>query len=128
VTRQEQKLQTRHSIRENAKELFKTQGFAATTSRQIASKAGVALGTIFVHFSDKQAILEDILFEDIETVVKEAFATLPKHETALKQLLHLAEQLYRYYFKHLDLSRELLKNNFFNKEDDKQFREYSLGS
>ena len=121
TTRQEQKEQTRSIIRENAKQLFISQGFAQTTMRQIATRAGVALGTSFVHFKDKQAILEDILFEDIERVVSQAFATLAGDKEPLEQFLHLAKQLYSYYIKNLELSRELLKNNFFNPSMENDF-------
>ena len=120
-TRQEKKEQTRSNIRGSAKQLFISQGFAQTTMRQIAKEAGVALGTSFVHFKDKHAILEDILFEDIERVVGQAFVTLPKDNDALEQLLHLAKELYSYYKRNPELSRELLKNNFFNPSEENDF-------
>ena len=66
MKRQEQKRQTREKIRETAKILFSSQGFEATTSRQIAKESGVATGTLFVHFKGKNEILADILYEDIE--------------------------------------------------------------
>ncbi|MEM7112738.1 MAG: TetR/AcrR family transcriptional regulator [Chloroflexota bacterium] len=107
--RQQQKERTRQTIREAAKALFTAQGFEATTSRQIAQQAGVALGTLFVHFPSKQAILADILYEDVETAVFTAFNTLPTHEPTLVQLRHIASVLYANYLKQVELSRTLLQ-------------------
>src|SRR4030067_128367 len=54
---------TNRAILEAAYGLFIEQGYAATSMRQIAEKAGLALGGIYNHFSSKdevfQAIIED---------------------------------------------------------------------
>lgn len=121
--RQSQKEATREKIRSCAKQLFAEQGFEATTSRQIAKQAGVALGTIFTHFKDKQAILSDILFEAIELTVQDAFRTLQPEQTVLNQLMHLATKLYTYYADNLELSRTLLKDNLFNPNTSPEFKE-----
>lgn len=42
---------------------FNSQGYAATSMRQIAEKAGLALGSIYNHFSSKEAIFQAILLE-----------------------------------------------------------------
>ncbi len=44
-----------------ALELFAAQGFEATTSAQIAEKAGVSVGSVYHHFPNKQAILIAVL-------------------------------------------------------------------
>ncbi len=54
---------TRRSIQEAAYELFMRQGFHATSMRQIAQHAGLALGGIYNHFASKQEIFEAIIFE-----------------------------------------------------------------
>lgn len=54
---------TIRSILNEALELFSTQGFAATTMRQIATKAGVSLGSIYNHFSSKEEIFLAIVKE-----------------------------------------------------------------
>jgi AcrR family transcriptional regulator len=54
---------TRQSILEAAYDLFLTQGYAATSMRQIASQAGLALGGIYNHFSSKEAIFSELIFE-----------------------------------------------------------------
>ena len=48
---------------EAALELFSTQGFRATSLRQIAERAGLSVGNIYHHFPDKEA-LYNRLFEE----------------------------------------------------------------
>lgn len=119
--RQQQKSKTRQKIREEAKQLFIEKGFDGTTSREIAKRSGVALGTLFVHFENKNGILADILFEDIESTVQTAFETLDADSGILANLMHLARSLYRYYETQLDLSRALIQNSLFKTTDTNDF-------
>src|ERR1700749_84302 len=48
---------TRRRIYESAMELFREKGFEETTMRDIAAKAGVALGGTYYYFSSKDAIV-----------------------------------------------------------------------
>jgi AcrR family transcriptional regulator len=48
---------TRHKIYEAAMEMFREKGFEETTMRDIAAKAGVALGGAYYYFSSKDAIV-----------------------------------------------------------------------
>jgi AcrR family transcriptional regulator len=48
---------TRRRIYESALKLFREKGFEATTMRDIAAKAGVALGAAYYYFSSKEAIV-----------------------------------------------------------------------
>jgi AcrR family transcriptional regulator len=42
-------------------ELFSTQGYGATTLREIAAKAGTSVGNIYHHFPDKHAIYQRLI-------------------------------------------------------------------
>jgi AcrR family transcriptional regulator len=55
---------TRSSIIQAALELFTTQGYHGTSMRQIARKAGLALGGIYNHFSGKEDIFEAVFIEN----------------------------------------------------------------
>ena len=111
--RQTQKEATRQRIRTVAGELFIEQGYEATTSRQIAAAADVAVGTLFVHFESKHDILADILFADIEVTVASAFRSLPDDGDTVTKLLHLMAALYGYYAGQMELSRVLLQHSLF---------------
>jgi AcrR family transcriptional regulator len=54
---------TRQGIMDAAYELFLTQGFAATSMRQVAERAGLALGGIYNHFSSKEAIFSELIMD-----------------------------------------------------------------
>lgn len=54
---------TREKILSVAQELFASQGFEATTTRDIARAAGLATGTIFNYFRSKEAIVGGLAME-----------------------------------------------------------------
>jgi len=54
---------TRQAIVDTAYEFFITQGYAATSMRQIAERAGIALGGIYNHYGSKEEIFEALLLE-----------------------------------------------------------------
>lgn len=59
----EEKSATRRRIVEAAMELFRTRGFEATTTRDIAREAGIAVGTLFNYFDTKEAIVGSLAAE-----------------------------------------------------------------
>lgn len=54
---------TSQAIVEAAYSLFLEQGFHATSMRQIAQRAGIAVGGIYNHFDSKEAIFDRVLVE-----------------------------------------------------------------
>ena len=52
--------ETRHRILQAAQHLFASRGYDGTTTRDLASAAGVAEGTLFRHFENKKAILIEV--------------------------------------------------------------------
>jgi len=54
---------TRQAIEEAAYELFLEQGYSATSMRQIAERAGVALGGIYNHFAGKDEIFQELIID-----------------------------------------------------------------
>lgn len=61
---------TKRKILDTAQELFRTTGFEATTTRDIAKSAHIATGTLFNYFTTKEAI--------VTTLVTEALSGLPR--------------------------------------------------
>lgn len=51
----------RAAIIDAALELFSERGFAATRMEDVAARASVAKGTVYLHFADKQALFEGIV-------------------------------------------------------------------
>jgi AcrR family transcriptional regulator len=54
---------TRQAILEAAYSLFLEQGYAATSVRQIAERANLALGGIYNHFGNKEAIFSELIID-----------------------------------------------------------------
>ena len=57
--------ETRRRLIEAGTECFASHGLHGTTSTQIARAAGVAAGTFYLHFADKQALFRAIAFDTL---------------------------------------------------------------
>ena len=61
TSRRQKKADTRASIKRAARARFCEHGYAATGVSDIAAEAGVAHGTLYVHFPTKDALLDELL-------------------------------------------------------------------
>ena len=59
--RAERAAERREAIVEAAMEEFIARGFAATRLDDVAKRAGVAKGTIYLHFKDKESMFEELI-------------------------------------------------------------------
>ncbi len=81
---------TRRRIYEAAMELFREKGFEQTTMRDIAAKAGVALGGAYYYFSSKEAIVLAFyreMQEDSHEAILKAIAAEKKLKDRLRCVL-----------------------------------------
>lgn len=76
----------RARLLEVAAELFATQGYAETTMRDIADKAGILAGSIYHHFSSKEAMLDEIL-RDFLTRLYEQFSAIEQEDDNPREAL-----------------------------------------
>ena len=111
-----QKEATRKILLQSAYSLFVEKGYEKTTMRALAENAGVGLGTIFKHFSDKPSILAAAFEEDLNAVLQNAFRTLPSLGIT-SQLIHISNHLYSFYAKNPIFSRALIKEVLFLEGD-----------
>ena len=68
---------TRHRLISAGTELFAKRGIHEVTTAQIARHAGVATGTFYLHFSDKHALFQELVFAalaDLRAQQEEAVA------------------------------------------------------
>ena len=79
----------RRKLMDGAAKLFRTQGFAATSTRDIAAAAGMHSGSPFYHFESKSALLYAVMSEGM-TMAKQsqqqALDALPTTATPREQL------------------------------------------
>lgn len=68
-TRQEKTAATRSAILAAALDEFSVRGFAATRLDDVARCAGVAKGTIYVHFRDKESLFEELVRSELGPMV-----------------------------------------------------------
>ncbi|MBI2421612.1 MAG: TetR/AcrR family transcriptional regulator [Candidatus Hydrogenedentes bacterium] len=59
TARDRSRVETHRRLIDAGRELFVANGLARTTAAEIARKAGVATGTFYIHFKDKEALLEE---------------------------------------------------------------------
>ena len=63
-----------------ALELFIEKGFAATRVEDIAKRAGLSKGTVYLYFSSKEAVLEGLVRRAVVPIAETALATLSGFE------------------------------------------------
>ena len=75
--RQSQKAATRQRVLAAARELFASQGYEAATVRQIATLAGVSVGSVFTAFPCKAEILSEVMKERLDSLYAELDRVVP---------------------------------------------------
>src|SRR5207253_1890542 len=80
----EVKAATRQRILEAARQLFATKGFETATTRDLASAAGIAAGTLFNYFASKEAILACLAAEAADDLHR-AFDAEASSATSLEE-------------------------------------------
>src|SRR6266567_4590687 len=85
---------TEERIREVALRLFAQKGFPATSIRDIASEAGLAVSALYYYVGTKEELLLRIIQETIETLLRSArpieeMEAPPEQKLALMVLLHV---------------------------------------
>jgi AcrR family transcriptional regulator len=82
----EQPSERREQLLQIAARLIAHRGYSATTVRDIADEAGILSGSLYHHFSSKEAILEEILRSFLDTLL-ERFEQLEATGGAPKEIL-----------------------------------------
>lgn len=81
----------RNQIIAHATKLFAARGYENTSVNDVASDAGVSIGTLYKYFADKPALLEAVL-ADFETAFVEAMrqvrAAPGHHQVRLRMMVH----------------------------------------
>lgn len=94
-------IETAERIRSAAEQLFAARGFAAVSVREIAGAVGVQAAALYNHFSNKQALLEDLLVSHMDSLIAAWKAEAEAGEAAGKALERFARFHIRY---HVDRS------------------------
>lgn len=100
-------------IKEAARKLFVANGYDETSTRQIATRAGVALGTLFLYAANKRDLLFLAVNDELEDAALRAAAVVRRDATFLDNLLTAFRLLYQSFGREPSLSRLTLREMMF---------------
>jgi len=98
---QSRSVETCSNILQAAGELFAANGFAPTTTHQIAARAGVSVGALYRYFADKEAIVIELYRREVTDQRRRVLSTFalpkgisPEIATLVRQTIAMALKLY----------------------------------
>ena len=107
--RERNKLQKRARIVQAACELFQQQGFAETTTQQIAAAADIGTGTLFLYAHSKEDLLVMVFKDEMLETVRAIYAGLPAEAPPTEQMMTVFNRMADYHARDMELSRVLLR-------------------
>jgi AcrR family transcriptional regulator len=111
--RERNKLDKIKRIKAAAVKLFSTKGFDGTTTREIAKRARVAKGTLFLYVKDKRDLVFLIFSEELDQIRSRALNRIDPTVSLFEQLVAVFSVFYEEFSKDVTLSRILLKELLF---------------
>jgi TetR/AcrR family transcriptional regulator len=88
-SRQRRKEARPQELLDAALELFVDKGFAATRSEEVAARAGVAKGTLYLYFPSKEDLLKAVVRENLSALIAEGATIAGTFEGSTQELLVL---------------------------------------
>ena len=107
--RERNKLDKLRRIKAAARELFLEQGYDNATTREIARRADVGLGTLFSYASDKRDLLFLIYNDMQEALTRTAFSARRSNRTFLAQVMASFGVYYRFFAREPEFMRYVLR-------------------
>lgn len=80
-----------------ALECFTAKGIHATTTKEIADRAGVSEGAIYRHYAGKQALAEDLYITHLDYMTSLLEKRLPAEDSLREKLYTLVEGCFRFF-------------------------------
>jgi AcrR family transcriptional regulator len=100
-------------IKGAARKLFISKGFDDATMREIAARAGVGLGTVFLYAADKRDLLFLIANEGLEEAEAAAEAAVQPAASLIENLIAVFSPQYAFFAQQPALSRLVLREMTF---------------
>jgi AcrR family transcriptional regulator len=111
--REKNKTDKLRRIKHAALELFVNNGFDETTTREIAIRAGVGIGTVFTYADNKRDLLFLVANDELAEVTTAAEASLRNDASCMQNLAGFFRHHYKYFARQPELSRLLLREMTF---------------
>jgi AcrR family transcriptional regulator len=100
-------------ITDAARVLFIAKGYDDTTTREIAVRANVAIGTVFTYAANKRDLLFLVVNDELDDIASQAEAAPRPDRPLLKNLLAAFGMLYVFFSRQPRLSRMTLREMLF---------------
>jgi AcrR family transcriptional regulator len=110
--RERQKAERRRRIEVAARAVFREKGYDAATTREIAERAEVSIGTLFAYAPDKRELLLMVYRDELHDLTETTFASLPVGAPLLNQLIHVLAPRYEYWIADPKLARHAVRETF----------------
>lgn len=111
--REKNKIDKLRRIKEAAQELFLSKGFDDTTTREIAVRAGVGIGTVFMYANNKRDLVFLVANEELAGITDKAEASIRDDASCLQNLLIVFRTHYEFFGRRPELSRLMLREMIF---------------
>jgi len=118
--RERNKLEKRARIVAAARHLFATQGFAETTTLQIAEAADIGTGTLFLYARSKEDLLVLVFRDEMMEVALDSFRMLPADGTIADKAIAVFSRMIDYHARDLDLTRLLMREIIIPADAERQ--------
>ena len=111
--REKNKIDKLRRIKKAAEELFLSKGFDDTTTREIAVRAGVGIGTVFIYADNKRDLVFLVANDELADVTDKAEASIRDDASCLQNLLMVFRHHYEFFGRRPELSRLMLREMTF---------------
>ena len=113
-SRAEQRERTARRIRLAAREVLLERGYDAATITEVGKRAGVAHGTVLMHFGSKSELATEAFTDQISELVESAWAQHRMSDDPVDDFAGMVKVLYAWYHRNADVARHLLRESIFS--------------
>ncbi|WP_230537191.1 TetR/AcrR family transcriptional regulator [Teredinibacter turnerae] len=92
----------RVQILKATRKLLAERGFHGFSIKQVAALAGVATGTVYLYFRDRQDLIEQLHMAVIEDIAAAAFTHWDPNASSARRYFSVCEQMWQYCMDHPD--------------------------
>lgn len=110
--------EVRAAIRYFATLSFAETGYPATTLRDIAAKANVTGAAVYYHYSSKEMILSEIIFDAMDKLTKELIYANENSDNSVECLNNVVESHISYILNYPNESKIIIEDSRFLSHDD----------
>jgi AcrR family transcriptional regulator len=110
--RERGKIERRQRIRQAALEMFTEKGYDSTTTKEIAERAQVGAGTVFVYARDKRELLMMVMNDQLDAVTDEELDDTAADMPLLDQIMVFFAKRYAVWARNPELSRCTVRETF----------------